>query len=57
MKGLFPNRKIADNVSDLGTDKTFFKEAYKAEELLMRMGRNGWTDIVTSVQRNCEAFA
>lgn len=56
VKGLFPRQNIEGNVSNLGIDRTIFREAGKAEELLKRMGKKGWTDIKTSVQRNCDAF-
>ena len=56
VKMLYPERKIEGDVSDLGIDQTLFTEARNAEELLRRMGREGWTDMETSVQRNCEAF-
>ena len=56
VKRLFPERKIEDRTIDFGTDRTFFKEANKAEQLLRRIGGEGWTDIETSVRRNCEAF-
>ena len=56
LRGLFPHKEISDDVPDLGVDLTVFKEAYKAEELLRRMGKNGWTDLETSVERTCESF-
>ncbi len=37
-------------------DRTIFTDAVKAEDLLKRMGRKGWVDIETSVQRTCSAF-
>jgi len=56
LRGLYPDRPIEGDVSDHGVDLTNFKEAWKAEDLLKRMGKPGWTDIETSVSRNCEAF-
>ena len=56
LKGLFPQRDIPEEVPDLGVDLTVFKEAGKAEELLRRMGKKGWTDLETSVERTCESF-
>ena len=56
LRGLYPQRKIEGDATEVGVDQTVFKEAAKAEELLRRMGRKGWTDIETSVERNCESF-
>ncbi|KAK3116246.1 hypothetical protein LTR53_003617 [Teratosphaeriaceae sp. CCFEE 6253] len=55
LRMLYPHKAIQGDVSDHGVDLTVFKEAPQAEELLKRMGRPGWTDIETSVARNCEA--
>ena len=57
VRGLFPHRKIEGDAGDTGVDQTYFKEAERAEEMLRRMGKKGWTDIETSVERNCESFS
>lgn len=56
LKRLYPDRKIEDSLRDIGTDRTVFPEADKAEEMLKRMGLKGWTELEMSLQRNCEAF-
>jgi hypothetical protein len=58
LQGLYPERGIQSglDVEDLGVDMTVFKDTGKAEELLRRMGRQGWTDLETSVERSCESF-
>lgn len=56
LKRLYPNRKIEDGMRDIGTAQTVFTEADKAEEILKRIGRKGWTELETSLQRSCEAF-
>lgn len=56
LRGLYPSKVFEGDISDHGVDLTVFKDAPKAEELLRRMGKQGWTDIETSVSRNCEAF-
>ena len=58
MRGLYPHKLSGDppEVEDLGVDLTVFKETGKAEELLKRMGKLGWTDMETSVERSCETF-
>ena len=58
LRGLYPHKLAGDpaEVEDLGVDLTVFKEAGKAEELLRRMGKPGWTDLETSVERSCETF-
>jgi len=56
LRALYPNRVIEGDVSDHGVDLTKFRDAAKAEQLLRRMGKKGWTDIETSISRNCEAF-
>ena len=56
LRGLYPQRDIPDDVPDLGVDLTVFKEAGEAEKLLKRMGKDGWTDLETSVERTCESF-
>ncbi|KAK3675607.1 hypothetical protein LTR78_004691 [Recurvomyces mirabilis] len=53
---IYPNRVFNGDVSDHGIDLTVFKEAPYAEGLLKRMGKEGWTDLETSLSRNCEAF-
>ena len=57
VRGLYPQREINGNVSENGVDQTVFKEAGKAEELLRRMGKKGWTDLESSVERTCESFS
>ena len=47
---------MGEGTLDLGVDLTVFREAPRAEELLRRMGRQGWTDLETSVERSCESF-
>jgi hypothetical protein len=58
LRGLYPQRFMDDlvEIEDLGVDLTIFKECAKAEALLKRMGRSGWTDLETSVERSCESF-
>ena len=58
LKGLFPNRPGADEneIEDVGVDLTNFREATRAEQLLVRMGKKGWTDIETSVEKLCHSF-
>ncbi|EMC93230.1 hypothetical protein BAUCODRAFT_76019 [Baudoinia panamericana UAMH 10762] len=56
LRGLYPDRVFEGDVSDHGADLSVFKEAPKAEALLKRMGKQGWTDIETSIGRSCEAF-
>lgn len=57
MKKAFPDWEVGGNGRELGDDRTVFTEAGRAEELLKRMARSfGWTDLETSVRRNCEAF-
>lgn len=53
---LFPDRVLEGDVSDHGVDLTIFKHMPRAEALLKRMGKEGWTDIETSIGRNCESF-
>ena len=53
---IYPNKVFNGDVSDHGIDLTVFKEAPYAEGLLKRMGKEGWTDLETSLSRNCEAF-
>ena len=56
LRGLYPDRTFTGDYDEHGVDNTVFKETGRAEELLRRMGKKGWTDIETSVSRNCEAF-
>ncbi|KAK5127127.1 hypothetical protein LTR85_008487 [Meristemomyces frigidus] len=56
LRGLYPDKVFEGDVSDHGADLTVFKDAPKAVELLRRMGQHGWTDMETSVSRNCEAL-
>ena len=56
LRALFPQRDIAEDVTDLGIDLTVLKEANRAEEILKRMGKKGWTDQETSIERTCESF-
>lgn len=56
LRGLYPDRVFEGDVSDHGVDLTVFMDASKAEDLLGRMGKKGWTDIETSVSRMCESF-
>lgn len=57
LRMLYPERVFEGDVSGHGVDLTIFKEMYRAEDLLKRMGKeDGWTDIETSISRNCEAF-
>ena len=59
MRKLYPQRKIGaepNDTKEVGEDRTVFKEAGRAEELLKRMGRKGWVEIETSVERTCSAF-
>lgn len=51
-----PDKGIGTNIPDVGTDLTVFAEIASAEELLRRMGRRGWTDISTSVEKSCESL-
>lgn len=55
LRGLHPERQFAQPVEN-GVDMTVFSEAGRAEVLLARMGKKGFTDIETSVERCCEAF-
>lgn len=58
MRGLWPEKFGSEvmETEDLGVDLTVFREQWKAEELLRRMGRRGWTDLETSVERACEGL-
>ena len=58
LRSLYPERGIGDGegLQDLGVDLTVFRESGLAEGLLRRMGRAGWTDLETSVERSCEGF-
>ncbi|KAK3687074.1 hypothetical protein LTR37_019188 [Vermiconidia calcicola] len=56
LRGLYPHKNIGGEIPDLGVDQTVFTDAGKAEELLRRMGKQGWTDLETSVERTCESF-
>lgn len=47
---------MRNDAPDLGVDLTVFREANKAEDLLRRMGKKGFTDIETSVERTCQSF-
>ena len=51
LRRLYPQHKIPRDGEPYGDDRTVFTEAPKAEELLRRMGRKGWTDMETSVER------
>lgn len=56
LRAVYPDRVFEGDVSDHGVDLTIFRDAPKAEELLRRMGKKGWTDMESSIKRNCEAF-
>ena len=62
LRGLYPGRRFADDVPeedprhDHGVDLSCYRDSSRAEALLRRMGRPGWTDMETSVARACESF-
>lgn len=56
LQDVYPGRDIGGNIPHGGVDLTVFKEVGRAEELLRRMGRKGWTELEESVRRACEGF-
>ncbi|QIW96929.1 hypothetical protein AMS68_002447 [Peltaster fructicola] len=56
LRGLYPERGINGWVEDHGVDQTTYVESGRAEELLRRMGKKGWTDMETSVSAACESW-
>jgi hypothetical protein len=57
MQDLYPGKDIGRNMPHGGVDLTIFKEGGRAEELLKRMGRRGWTEFDESVKRACQGFS
>jgi len=55
LRDMHPDRKFTGDV-DHGVDYTIYKETWRSENLLRRMGKIGWTDMETSVGLSCEAF-
>ncbi|KAH9826674.1 aldehyde reductase II [Teratosphaeria destructans] len=56
MGQLCSNRSFKSNCSDQIGGATIFRDAPKAEALLRRLGRKGWTDIETSVSQSRESL-
>jgi len=55
LRDMYPDRKFTGDL-DHGVDQTFYKETWRSEDLLRRMGKIGWTDMETSVASSCESF-
>ncbi len=56
LQDICPDLVTADNVPDVGVDLTVFTEAARSEELLRRMGQDGWTAMQVSVEKSCEVL-
>lgn len=58
LQALYPDKPLQGEreLQDLSEDLTVFREAGRAEALLRRMGRLGWTNIQDSIARSCEGF-
>ncbi|KAF2859135.1 aldehyde reductase [Piedraia hortae CBS 480.64] len=56
LRALYPGKIVSENARDQRINATVFSEAPRAQVMLKRLGRDGWTDLMTSVTRNCQSF-
>lgn len=56
LRKLYPKRHFGNDVEAHGEDLNVYAEQDRALHLLKRMGREGWTDMETSIKWQADSF-